>query len=71
MVLTGAWPLEGAPQKLSTLGQVAQDRGLPGALFPPIKGCRRHDVFLLGIHGGLKFPLAQCSVKTERGNKGN
>lgn len=70
-MLTGAWPLEGAQQKLSTLGQVAQDGGLPGVLFPPIKGCRCHDVFLMGIHGGLKFPLAQCSVTTERRNKGN
>lgn len=70
MMLTGTWSLEGAQQRLHIPYQGAQNPGLRGALFLQIKGCRPRYVFLVEIQGGLKFPLAQCSVKTE-GRKGS
>lgn len=65
-MLTGTWSLEGAQQRLHIPHKGAQNLGLPGALFPQIRRCRPHYVFLMEIQGGLKFPLAQCSVKSER-----
>lgn len=70
MVLSGAWPLEGAQWRLSL--QAGHDvQRLPWGAVPPNQRGRPHYGFLRGVQRGLTCFLALCSVKAERPTGGD